>query len=183
MKIAISGESGCGNTTVSKTVARKLNLKPINYTLRNLARDLKKPFSQIQKEVAKHPAWDVTVDKKQIQFAIKEKKCVLASRLATWTDDKRVLKKTGATSKPKYDLKVWLHAPLKTRAKRIAKREKKTLATALRETRKRDAQNRERYKNLYNLSITKHKHFFQVNTEKNTALQVAQIIINKVKNP
>ena len=44
LRIAISGKSGCGNTTVSTMLAQRLGIKLINYTFRNLAKDI--GFSQ-----------------------------------------------------------------------------------------------------------------------------------------
>ena len=37
LRIAISGKSGCGNTTVSTLLSEKLGIKLINYTFRTLA--------------------------------------------------------------------------------------------------------------------------------------------------
>ena len=37
LRIAISGKSGCGNTTVSTLLAEKLGVSLINYTFRQLA--------------------------------------------------------------------------------------------------------------------------------------------------
>ncbi len=39
MRIAISGKSGCGNTTVSTLVADRMNYKMINFTFRTLAKE------------------------------------------------------------------------------------------------------------------------------------------------
>ncbi|HLW21669.1 MAG TPA: cytidylate kinase, partial [Sphaerochaetaceae bacterium] len=39
MRIAISGKSGCGNTTVSTLVAQRLDYPLINFTFRNLAKE------------------------------------------------------------------------------------------------------------------------------------------------
>ena len=39
LRIAISGKSGCGNTTVSGLLAQKLGIKLINYTFRQLAEE------------------------------------------------------------------------------------------------------------------------------------------------
>jgi len=36
MKIAVSGKSGCGNTTISRLVSEKLELSFINFTFRSL---------------------------------------------------------------------------------------------------------------------------------------------------
>ncbi len=179
MRIAISGLSGCGNTTVSKIVAEKLRAKRINYTLRNLARDLKKPFAQVQAAAKANPEYDYAVDKKQAEFAAKNKECVLASRLAIWIGDARVLSKIGARQKPEFTLKAWLQVPLEERARRIAKREKTPLAKTLQETKKRDEDNGKRYKALYGIDVSKKPaHTLVVDAEKNDAKQVAQIIID-----
>ncbi|NBK25522.1 MAG: cytidylate kinase, partial [Spirochaetia bacterium] len=39
MRIAISGKSGCGNTTVSKLVADRLGYPMINFTFRTLSEE------------------------------------------------------------------------------------------------------------------------------------------------
>ncbi|MDR1566822.1 MAG: cytidylate kinase, partial [Treponema sp.] len=39
IRIAVSGKSGCGNTTVSRLVADALDLRFINFTFRSLARE------------------------------------------------------------------------------------------------------------------------------------------------
>jgi len=39
IKIAISGRSGCGNTTISKMAADSLGLRFINFTFRSLAQE------------------------------------------------------------------------------------------------------------------------------------------------
>jgi len=39
IRIAISGKSGCGNSTVSRIVATRLGLRVVNYTFKDLARD------------------------------------------------------------------------------------------------------------------------------------------------
>ena len=45
--MAISGKSGCGNTTVSRLVADRLGLIVINYTFKNLAQDKGMSFEEI----------------------------------------------------------------------------------------------------------------------------------------
>ena len=39
MKIAISGLSGCGNTTTSTVLSKKLGFPLVNFTFRNLAKE------------------------------------------------------------------------------------------------------------------------------------------------
>jgi len=40
LRVAISGRSGCGNTTVSTLLSQLLGVKLINFTFRNLAQEL-----------------------------------------------------------------------------------------------------------------------------------------------
>ena len=47
LRIAISGASGCGNTTVSTLLADTLGIPCINYTFRSLAKELDMPLKQL----------------------------------------------------------------------------------------------------------------------------------------
>ena len=47
LRIAISGKSGCGNTTVSGLLSEKLGVKLINYTFRQLAAEKSMTLSQV----------------------------------------------------------------------------------------------------------------------------------------
>ena len=40
MRIAISGKSGCGNTTVTRLVSEALGFEMINFTFRSLAEEI-----------------------------------------------------------------------------------------------------------------------------------------------
>ena len=46
IKIAVSGKSGCGNSTVSRLLAEKLGLKLINYTFHDMAEEAGIPFEE-----------------------------------------------------------------------------------------------------------------------------------------
>jgi cytidylate kinase len=135
--IAVSGKSGCGNTTVSRIVAEKLRLRLINYTFHNYSEDLKIPFQELLARAARDSSYDLALDKKQLELA-RAGNCVLGSRLAIW-----LLKEAN--------LKVYLDASPLTRAKRIAKRENTDVASVLQETEKRDANDRSRFLSLYNI--------------------------------
>lgn len=138
-RIAISGKSGCGNSTVSRLVADKLGLRLINYTFKDLARDQGLSFEEICRRAEGDPQYDLKIDRMQVQLA-KEGGCVLGSRLAIW-----LLRDSAFT--------VYLRAPLEIRAGRIAKREAKELAVALLETDERDRRDRNRYSRLYGYDV------------------------------
>ena len=139
LRIAISGKSGCGNSTVSRLVSAKLGLRMVNYTFKDLARDKGMSFEEICIRAETDPQYDLTIDRMQVQLA-SEGGCVLGSRLAIW-----LLRDTAFT--------VYLAASIQVRAGRIAQREGKDLAAALRETEERDARDHDRYFRLYGYDV------------------------------
>jgi len=166
MRIAISGHSGCGNTTATTNVGQALGLKIVNYTFRDLARELEMSFDDLHKQAPTNFIFDYLTDLKCIRSALTEN-IVLGTRLAAWLMDA--------------DLRIWLHAPLEERARRINKRETEKAATyesVLYKTLKRDEQNRKRYLQLYGLDIHDHSDFdITINTDKLTAEQVSSLIV------
>jgi cytidylate kinase len=142
IKIAISGKSGCGNSTVSKITAQRLGLRMINYTFHSIAEEKGMDFKKLCRLAEKDTSWDIYLDKRQIELAA-EGNCVLGSRLAIW-----ILKDA--------DLKVFLDAPLEVRAERIFKREGGDAETVYRETQKRDTHDRQRYLKLYGIDNEKY---------------------------
>lgn len=140
MKIAISGLSGCGNTTACKNVSKALGLKIINYTFRDLAKELGVPLEELHEKSKGDPFFDFLVDKKQLQLAEKEENFVMGSRLAGWLLEDA-------------ELRVWLTASPEERARRIARREQISFEDAFRATHKRDDENEKRFKLYYGLDI------------------------------
>ena len=139
VKIAISGKSGCGNTTVSRIVADVLDLRFINFTFRNLAQEKGLNLKEVLALAAIDDSWDREVDSHQVELARKAGGCVLSSRLAIWM-------LTEA------DLKVYLTASPETRAMRIHSREGGALNHIEEFTADRDRQDQERYQRIYNIN-------------------------------
>ena len=137
-KIAVSGKSGCGNTTVSRIVAEKMRLRFINFTFRSLAQEKGLELKEILDLAAKDDFWDREVDTRQVELARENGGCVLGSRLAIWM-------------LPEADLKVFLDAGPETRAKRIQAREGGSLDDIKKFTAARDSQDRERYIRIYRI--------------------------------
>jgi cytidylate kinase len=137
-RIAISGKSGCGNTTVSRIVAEKLGLRFINFTFRTLAAEQGLTLEEVLRRAAADDSWDLRVDERQVVLAREDGGCVLGSRLAIWM-------------LPEADLKVYLRASSDTRARRIHNREGGDLASIMRFTAERDALDSARYKALYQI--------------------------------
>lgn len=137
LRVAISGKSGCGNTTVSTLLSQKLNIKLINYTFRQLAAEKGLTLAQVIEKAKTDDSYDIFVDTHQVELAQKES-CVLGSRLAIW-----MLKEA--------DVKVYLLASDDTRAKRILNREGGDLEEIKAFTQMRDSEDSGRYLKLYKI--------------------------------
>jgi cytidylate kinase len=138
IRIAISGKSGCGNTTVSRLVAESLGLRFINFTFRTLAEERGISLEEILSLAAGDDSWDREVDSRQVKLAREGGGCVLGSRLAIW-----MLQEA--------DLKVYLKAKPLTRARRILNREGGDPEAVAAFTEERDRQDRERYLRIYHI--------------------------------
>ncbi len=141
-RIAISGKSGCGNTTVSTLLSEKLGITLINYTFRQLAAEKGLTLAQVIENAKTDDSYDKYVDSHQVELALKES-CVLGSRLAIW-----MLKEA--------DLKVYLYASDETRASRVFNREGGDLEEIKKFTAFRDSQDSGRYMKLYNIDNNKY---------------------------
>ena len=166
IKIAVSGKSGCGNTTVSKIVADRLGLRFINFTFRSLAAEHGISLEDVLDRSVKDDWWDREVDNRQVQLAREDGGCVLGSRLAIW-----MLKEA--------DLKVYLTAKPETRAARVTKREGGDPASVAAFTEERDKQDHERYLRLYNLDNDKYNFAdLVIDTDSIEPDKIAQLIID-----
>jgi cytidylate kinase len=143
IKIAVSGKSGCGNTTVSKIVAERLGLHFINFTFRSLAREKGISLKEVLELAAKDDWWDREVDSRQVQLARESDGCVLGSRLAIWMLEEA-------------DLKVYLTATDQIRAERIVNREGGNRDEVAAFTAERDRQDHGRYIRIYNIDNDKY---------------------------
>ncbi len=137
IRVAISGKSGCGNTTVSGLLAKTLGVKLINYTFRQLAEEKGMTLKEVIEAAKNDDSYDKYVDKHQVELALAEP-CVLGSRLAIW-----MLKEA--------DLKVYLLASDDTRANRVFNREGGDLQQIKDFTAMRDREDTGRYKEFYGI--------------------------------
>lgn len=137
MVIAISGKSGCGNTTVSRLLAETLGYRLVNYTFHTMADEMGIPFEEILERAKTDPSYDRKLDETQVRLA-SEGDCVIGSRLAVW-----LLKDKAFT--------VYLSVSAEVRAERLVKREGGSLADVLAFTAYRDKTDRERYMKLYGI--------------------------------
>ncbi|MCL2521180.1 MAG: cytidylate kinase family protein [Spirochaetaceae bacterium] len=166
LRIAISGKSGCGNSTASRLLAERLNITLINYTFRNLAEDMGLSFNKLRELAEGNDNIDIKLDQKQIDMASKAS-CVLGSRLAIWLLDA--------------DLKIYLNISLEERAKRIHRRENGSFDTIKEQTQLRDQLDSNRYKRIYNIDTNNFEHAGLIIDDDNlTPEQIVDIIMAKL---
>lgn len=135
--IAISGKSGCGNTTVSLLVAQRLGRTFINYTFRKMAEEEGMSLAELLALAKNDPSWDRLLDAHQVELAHRED-CVIGSRLAMWL--------LGDA-----DLRVYLRASQEVRVDRIFSREGGDREEIARFTAARDMDDQRRYRELYGI--------------------------------
>ena len=169
VRIAISGHSGCGNTTVTRLLSERFKFQMVNYTFRNLADEKGIEFREFCKMAENDSRWDRYVDDRQVKLAM-EGDSILGSRLAIWMLEKA-------------DLKVFLTASPGTRASRIHKREGGVLQDRMRETEERDARDHARYMKLYNINNNEYRFAdLIINTDRMDPGQVVEIIGAAISN-
>lgn len=168
VRIAISGRSGCGNTTVSRILAETLDISFINYTFRALSTEMRLPLEQIIENAKNDFSYDRMVDEKQVELA-KEASCVLGSRLAIWM-------------LPEANIKVYLEASEETRARRILNREGGTQEQIMEFTKMRDTEDTRRYKELYSIDNTNYSFADMIiDTEKAMPETIVEQIITELE--
>lgn len=164
LRIAISGKSGCGNTTVSTMLSEKLGVKLINYTFRQLAAEKNMTLQEVIENAKTDDFYDKYVDTHQVELA-KAESCVLGSRLAIW-----MLKEA--------DIKVYLIASDDTRAKRILNREGGDLEKIKEFTAFRDSQDSARYMKLYKIDNNEYEFAdLKIDTATRTPEMIVEMII------
>lgn len=168
MRVAISGKSGCGNTTVSTLVADRMNYPIINFTFRSLAKEKGIEFWQFCNMAETDDEIDKELDNRQVEMALAVENCVLGSRLAIW------MLETA-------DLKIYLSASMEERAMRIHKREGGSFKQRLKETKSRDEKDAARYKRIYDIDNTDSSVAdLVIHTDNMEPIEVADLIVEKI---
>ena len=170
MRIAISSKSGCGNTTVSTLLSEKLGYPMVNFTFRQMAQERGVDFWTFCRMAEDDYDIDRKLDRRQVEMAMEQKDCILASRLAIW-----MLKEA--------DLKVYLTATAETRAKRVYTREGGSLEERYKETVRRDENDTNRYKTIYGIDNSKPEECADliIATDDKTPDEIVSLIIQEVE--
>jgi len=144
MLITISGLPGSGKSTVSRVLADRMKLNYMNAgdIFRSLAQKKGMTLEEFGIFAEQNPNVDRAIDKKIVEIA-KKGNALLEGRLAGV-----MLERNGVKS-----MKVWIDAPLKVRAERVAKREAKTIEFVVGEIQERERSEWDRYFKLYNIDL------------------------------
>jgi cytidylate kinase len=172
--IAIAGPSGSGKTTVTNELAERLGLRPIDTgaIFRQMAKERGMDVMTFGKFVERHPKIDRELDDRLAKkVAAARNGVILQGRLAAWTCVQHDIPA----------MKFWVTASAKTRAKRVANREKIAISGAYSDLMERDRDNRERYLKTYGLDLNDLTVYDAVvNTDDLSIRQVANAIIRKL---
>ena len=174
MKIAISGFSGSGKTSLAKKLYSLLfseysELELIKPTFKDIAKEKGMSLMEFQELAEKNHEIDKEFDNFILKKASESKDYIVATWLAIWLVEA--------------DVKVFLYSSVEERAKRIAKRDNLSYINALEHVKKRDSQNIERYKAIYNIDITKfnEKADIVINSSSYSVEQEAKIVLAALK--
>lgn len=136
--VTVDGESGAGKGTIADHISKRLGIQHFSASdvFYRIAEE--KGISHVELAQQADKETDLEVDRRTLERGL-ENNCVIDSRIASWV--------LGEYS----DLRIYVTADLKERAKRIAGREDIPVEKAEEETELRDEENSERYRKYYGI--------------------------------
>jgi CMP/dCMP kinase len=171
--VTVGGLPGAGKTTVAKKVAEELGIKHVNIgeIFRGLAEARAMTLEEFGYFAQKNPDVDKSIDAKTLELA-KGGNVLLEGRLTG-----PMLKRNGVQA-----LQVWLDAPLKVRAERVAKRDGLSFASAVAATQAREKSEWDRYFEIYGIDLRDTKGYdLVIDTSDKTPEAIAKEIVAAAK--
>lgn len=143
MLVTVSGPPGSGKSTAAAGLARALELDHVSGgdIFRELAAERELTVAEFGELAESDERIDRNLDERLRGIATNRDDVVLESRLAGWMAGEYA------------DLRIWLDAPLEVRATRIADREGWSVDEAREHTREREASERRRYLEYYDIDF------------------------------
>ena len=172
MLLTISGPPGSGKSTVAAGVADAFDLEHVSGgdIFRAMADERGLSLADFNRLAEEDDAIDRDLDRRQRELARERDDVVLESRLSGWM--------AGDYA----DLRVWLDAPLEVRADRIADREAVPPSDALEETETREASEKRRYREYYDIDFDDRSIYdLAVNTARWDAPTVVDLVVAAVE--
>ena len=170
--ITVSGPHGTGKSTYAKALAEALNLRYVSAgeLFRDLAKQHKLSLEDFSRRAADDPSIDRMLDERTKAEA-KKGGVVIDAQLGAWMVGDQA------------DVKVLLTAPDAVRFKRIAGRDGRDMAGAMRETENRESIQRQRYRKYYGIDVTDLSIYdLKIDTSLYPIDKTKAIIIDAVRN-
>ncbi len=171
--VTVGGLPGAGKTTVAQKVSKSLSLKHVNIgeIFRGLAESRAMTLEEFGAYARRNPEVDTSIDAKALEVA-KGGKVLLEGRLTG-----PMLQRNGVEA-----FQVWLDAPLKVRAERIASRDGLSFASAVAATQAREKVEWDRYFEIYGIDLRETDSYdLVVDTSDKTPEEVAVVVTAAVK--
>jgi len=180
--IVISGMPGCGSTTTGKLLSDKLGLEffSVGTYYKKLAHEKAKKLhwhsptlvsaNYLSTKEGSDEKLHNDIDAMQVEMA-KKGNIIIESKLGV-----HMLRDVA-------DFKVWLKAPLKTRALRVAQRDNMSIEDPFETLKKKETVERKSFKNIYGFDFfeLENKADLVINTGNKKPEEVVEIIISSLK--
>jgi cytidylate kinase len=145
--VTISGLPGSGTSTLCRALAARTGWTYLNTgeVFRQLAQEAGLSLQEYGRRAEANGAIDRQLDERMVELAHQaDDGCVLEGRLMGWMVHRRSL----------WALKVWVHADIQTRARRVSGRDQQTLEKATAAILEREESERRRYARHHDIDLS-----------------------------
>ena len=174
MRITVSGQIGCGKSTLSRYLCDHFSLD--YFSTGDIFRDMASKSGMTIEEYSiyaeKNPSVDRSIDDQSISFLRTKDNVVADSRLSGWLTYRNGIRA----------VRIWLSASLDERVRRVAGREKGTLDDVRRRIVERENSELRRYMEFYSIDMSSMEPYhIVINTDNLNAEQVFSIVLKKME--